>query len=687
MRGNTIAGGCSLLALVIAQAAVAEPALRLSDSVITGTGFRVAALMSPASVTRIGEEDIRRRSLADVAELFRNVPGVTLTDSDTPGMKRISIRGESSRRVTIRIDGQTVTDHTDYGTPLLIDPAMIERVEVVRGPASVINGSNAIGGVVNIITRRGSDVPLEGYVGGGYYSATQGYRSNAGLAGSSGDFDYRLSLSRSEHGDRRTRGYGVLDNSAYDNESAALHLGYRKNNHYLALKVERFNLSAGAWVDPRRQLNMEMDTPRRDQQRYAFFYEATDLSPLLKKLSANAYSRTVDRDFTNTVREVSPPVSVIVNNNSLDEQSTRGLALQAELALFSEQTTLFGLEYMDDELDSDKFGSTTRVTPMGPVIIPSLSSQKADQQTFSAFVQQDWQLAEDWTAYLGGRYYRVESELAGSTERAAVDSSDGRLLGSLGLVYSPAPHWALRANLAQGYSYPTLNQLYSAAAGGKRINYGNPDLKPERARVMELGWRYEVPAVTADVVLFHTIAKDYIESQQVAATPDGYLPPSSIREAWQYVNISEARTTGLEASLEWRPDGWVQPHATLSLTRREFKHDGYSSWKSGLPTAAGTVGLRSYMPLGLLDAEFDLYLRAAGGAERKTFDQDDKAWVVQPWDRESGYATLNLAMTFDYQDRLSARVLLGNLLNRSYQSFDELPGLQRHIDTEIRLTF
>ena len=162
MRGNTIAGGCSLLALVIAQAAMAEPALRLSDSVITGTGFRVAGLMSPASVTRIGEEDIRRPSLADVAELFRDVPGVTLTDSDTPGMKRISIRGESSRRVTIRIDGQTVTDHTDYGTPLLIDPAMIERVEVVRGPASVINGSNAIGGVVNIITRRGSDVPLEG---------------------------------------------------------------------------------------------------------------------------------------------------------------------------------------------------------------------------------------------------------------------------------------------------------------------------------------------------------------------------------------------------------------------------------------------------------------------------------------------------------------------------------------------
>ena len=686
MKAGVILGGLTLLSVSIAAAAD-NSALRLADTVVSGTGYEVASLMSPGSITRIGQEDIRRRSRADVAELFRDIPGVVLSDSDTPGMKRISIRGESSRRVTIRIDGQTVTDHTDHGTPLLIDPAMIERVEVVRGPSSVINGSNAIGGVVNIITRRGSDVPLESYVGGGYYSATQGYRSNAGLAGSSGNFDYRLSLSRSEHGSRRTRMHGELDSSSYDNESVGLHLGYRKDNQYIAFKAERFNLSAGAWVDPRRQLDMDQSNPRRDQQRYAFFYELTDVSPVLKKLSANAYWREADREFENTIRLQTPPTRMVIDNNSEDEQLTKGLALQAELELFSGQTTLFGLEYMDDELDSEKFGSTTVILPGMTRVAPSASRQKADQQTLSAFVQQDWQFAEDWTAYVGGRYYRVESELASSSERAAVDSSDERLLGSLGLVYSPEPHWALRVNLAQGYSYPTLNQLYSVAAGGSRMHYGNPELKPERARVMELGWRFEVPDVTADVVLFHTIASNYIDSQQVAATPAGYQPPASTREAWQYINISEAKTTGLEVSVDWRPDWLVQPYSAFTLARREFKHDGYSSWKSGLPSASGTVGMRSYVPMGGLDTEFDLYLRAARGTERKTFDQDDKVWVVQPWDRESGYATLNLAMTFDYQERLSARVLLGNLLNRSYQPFDELPGLQRHIDTEIRLTF
>src|SRR5690606_5652254 len=340
--------------------------------------------------TRIGEEEIRRRSLADVAELFRDVPGVTLTDSDTPGMKRISIRGESSRRVTIRIDGQTMTDHTDYGTPLLIDPAMIERVEVVRGPSAVINGSNAIGRVDNIVSRRGSDVPLGGYLGGGYYSGTQGYRSNAGVAGTVGAFDYRLSLSRSEHGERRTRGHGELTNSDYDNESAALHLGYRQANHYTAFKAERFDMSAGTWVEPAPGAAFQLDFPRRDQQRYALFHEITDLSPVLKKLSANAYWRTVDREFSNSISTRVPPLEVA--SDSLDDQRTRGLGVQAELELLAGQTTLVGIDYMDDQLDSDKLSTTTVTTPLGQVSTVATARQKSDQQTLSAFLQQQWQL-------------------------------------------------------------------------------------------------------------------------------------------------------------------------------------------------------------------------------------------------------------------------------------------------------
>lgn len=683
MKVIFFAGGLSALAISVAQAATGTPALQLSDSVITATGFEVATLVSPGSVTRIGEEELRRNAVADVSELFRDIPGVVLVDADTPGMKRISIRGESSRRVVIRIDGQTMTDHSTYGTPLLIDPAMIERIEVVRGPSSVINGANAVGGVVNIITKRGADVPLQLNASGGYYSGTQGYRSNAGVAGSSGDFDYRLSLSRSEHGERRTRGYGELENSAYDNESAMLHLGYALGQHYVALKAERFNLTAGSWVEPQPDAQLTLNFPKRDQTRYALFYEGKELWPVLKKLTANAYVRKVDRQFTNSVRTRVPAATI--DNESLDDQDTRGVAGQAELEIWAGQTTLVGAEYMDDRLDSDKLTSSVVTTPMGVVRAQRTSQQQASQQTASVYAQQRWEFAEDWTAFLGGRYYRVESELERSTERAGVEGSDERVLGSLGLVYSPAPRWALRANLAQGYSYPNLTQLYSVTTGGDRIHYGNPDLKAERARVMELGWRYEAPRVTTDMVLFHTVARDYIDRERVAATPDGYQPPAPSRnplEQWQYVNVNEAQTTGLEVSLQLRLDWPVQPHAALSLSRRKFDYgNGYSTFNSGMPSTAGTVGLRHYPQLWpQLDTEFDFFVRAASGSTHKGADR-------QVEDHEGGYATLNLAMTVDYQERVSARVLLGNLLNRAYRPLDEIPGLKRHIDTEISLTF
>ncbi|MFO7706113.1 MAG: tRNA lysidine(34) synthetase TilS [Halopseudomonas sp.] len=292
-------------ALMITPGVFAEQPFELDPSIITATGMRESLLLSPASITRLDRYDIERTPVADAAELFRDIPGVTLEDSNTPGMKRISIRGESSRRVAIKIDGQTMTDHSTYGTPLLIDPAMIERIEVIRGPSSVINGSNAIGGVVNIITRGGGEKPLEAHAGAGYYSATQGYRSSAGLDGSANGFDYRLALSRSEHADRRTPD-GTLDYSDYDSESVSAHLGYRWANQQLALKAEQFNLSANAWRDPALGVPLILEFPERDQTRYAFFYQAEAVTDWLIRTGARHPARRRPRRQQRLLRRGDP---------------------------------------------------------------------------------------------------------------------------------------------------------------------------------------------------------------------------------------------------------------------------------------------------------------------------------------------------------------------------------------------
>lgn len=107
----------------------------------------------------------------------------------------------------ILIDGQEVTYQRagqDYGAGLLIDESALERIEVVKGPYSVLYGSQAIGGIVNFITKKGGNKPLGGTVKAVYNSATTGWEESAAAWGSIGKFDYRLNGSYSDQGDRDT---------------------------------------------------------------------------------------------------------------------------------------------------------------------------------------------------------------------------------------------------------------------------------------------------------------------------------------------------------------------------------------------------------------------------------------------------------------------------------------------------
>ena len=163
----------ALLGAVFASPALAqdETDYALDVITITGSGLPTEVMNSPSSVTVVDEEQIKSIPPSSVANLLKGVPGVRVTES---GIERIKIRGESAQRVAIMIDGQKITDHTNYGTPILISPTEIERIEVVRGPSSVTSGNAAIGGVVNIITKRGADKPVEATVSAGYLGANKG---------------------------------------------------------------------------------------------------------------------------------------------------------------------------------------------------------------------------------------------------------------------------------------------------------------------------------------------------------------------------------------------------------------------------------------------------------------------------------------------------------------------------------
>jgi hemoglobin/transferrin/lactoferrin receptor protein len=654
-----------------------EGATWLDTIAIIGTRTETSLQDNPASVAIVGREELERKAPESVAEMLRDVPGVEVVDSSAPGMKRLSIRGESSRRVTILVDGQEITDHSDYGTPILIDPSNIERIEVLRGPASVLHGARAIGGVVNIITRRGADRPVQAEIGGAYYSGTDGWQGWGAVSGTAGDFDYRFSGSLDDHGDRRVpAGHysptGRLDGTAFGNDNLSAHLGYSfgdAGNHHVALKAMQHRMSAESWTDPATLgpgvRDFRIDLPRRDLRKVGLSYDGTDLGDVVRKVHVDAYYQTVDRLFTNEAIMV-PPIPGI-RTVSEDVNTNLGGTAQVDLQLHPDHYTIVGLHYLDDALDASK--ATTTTTPPG--VTPPPTTDDASIRTISAFAQNEWSFAGDFRLIAGARYYHTTTDLSHTSDPARQGYS-GR-----------SDNTTLRALYSEGYITPTLFQLFTDSTASNRLIYGNPDLKPETSRNVEFGARYDAGGLVLDATAFYSEAQDYIAR---AACGPSRLCPGHGRptlDRFIYANADGARSWGVELAAEYTlPGTRLTPYATGAWMRRELTFGRWSTYHSNTPALSGRIGLRweGEMAGGLVWA--DLFARGATAVSEME--------EGQPLRRLPGYATLNFAFggAFGDDDRFRFGISFNNIFDKEYRSsFDEVPGTGRSVEVTARMIF
>lgn len=652
-----------------AFAQTSEKPLDLAAITVIGTGLPTEILRNPASITVIDAAGISKSAPVSVATLLRDIPGVQVGEE---GIERIAIRGEESRRVAILIDGQKLTDHTKDGQPVLVDPTTIERIEVVRGSSSVVSGSRAIGGVVNIVTKAGADKPLSLTASAGYISATKGTRASITAAGSvaagAGAFDYRLSYGRMEQGNRQTP-EGELARSATSDRNLSGHLGYRVGNHALGLKATRYDLSAEVYTgDPA----FIIDLPHRDLRKTGLFYEGKDLAPWLTRLTFDAYHQTIDRDFRNNVTvPAGPGMSMRILSTSVDKQTTSGVNLRAEMALAPGSRTVAGLEYEDDRLTTDK--SSSRLGPFGPPAT-TLRYDEASVRTLSLFAQHEHELSQTLTATIGARWYRVEashdaSRVNGGAAPLSAGNSDSLAMASAGLVWAPAEDFALRANISQGYIYPTLGQLFLTTTAGGTTVQGNPDLKPERSTTFELGARLDRAETLLDATLFYSDSKDYIANLRLDA-----------RNA-RYANVDRAKSWGIEVYAEQRLDSGLTPYASLALIRCELTFaSGLSTFDSGAPRVSGKIGVRQDWATAGLNGTVDLFLRGESAVRFRNASDTVTA-------QSSGWATLNLRGDVDFGNGLSMVAEVNNLTNRSYQPYNQMPGAERSVNLFLTKSF
>jgi vitamin B12 transporter len=441
-----------------------------------------------ADVSIIDREAIELSSGNAVADVLRNLPGIEMTrNGGATGTTSIFLRGSDKRHVLVLVDGVPFDSQASGGATWEALPLQsIERIEVLRGPASAAYGSDAVAGVIQIFTRKGEGPPRfdVGFGGGDLGLAS----TDIGVLGRQGDVDYALSVAaeRSRGFDSRTnttKGSRAADRDGYASNSYQMRLGYR--------------------LDPRHRLQGSVVRQHQNSQ-----YDGTASSPN--------------------------------DDRSLKDASVASLSWAAQWTEGWKSTLTLGQSKDDYELRPNAYNTHTQLRTaswlnhltLGSHAFLVIMERREDQLLNSDLPQSPTgKKAERSNNGLGIGYEGQEGPLTfASNVRSDSDSEFGnRVTGSLALGIELNRHWRLRGSTGTAFKAPTLYQRFS--------QYGNPVLKPEAARNKELGLRFQDGGTQVSATLFDSQLKDLIDY----STP-GICPSTD----GCYRNVVRARLKGLE---------------------------------------------------------------------------------------------------------------------------------------------
>lgn len=647
------------------------PVVQSQDVMVTASRSEKALADVNMSVSVITAEDIKRAgSVKGVADLLETtVPGLRVRNDGSQGLDRISMRGEDAFRTLVMVNGQRITEQKSMsGAPILIDPSQVERIEVIRGPASVLYGSDAIGGAVNIITKKGADKPVSATVSAGYDGSADGKNGSASISGSSNGWNWRLGVAGKDY-DLLDTPRGKAAHTQFDSKSADAFLSYDIDpNKTIGLTLSHYDLDF--WSGDQSKENPDdfwVHVPEWKRTRGAIFGEFKNISDTLSRVRIDLSQERNEKKMDNHVRtDANPSVMLAemapmyaglvsskknkatVDNFTDNTTDTTSLSIQTDWNIADNHFLIVGYELAYDKLKASSFSqidtnfdakdNLAYMYPNGHVFINANTDYNGDQFRHAIFAAMESTIADDWVANYGVRYTWVKSEMdihkAGgngtvtlypppesglpemqrpvniNASSESYDNSEGKAVFNAGLTYNGFENLVLRANYAQGYRAPILQELFIDSMMGGHITRANENLKPETSDNFEIGARYQKGGLTLDTAVFYSVADNYI-----TAAPDG-------KDIFEYRNIAEAKTLGFEMQSSLRV-GDFEPYTTVTLLQREYDHGDVTTKKTGTPKASARVGVRYFKTAMNADWNADFYIVTQTKTEEFNFADDE----------------------------------------------------------------
>ncbi len=660
---------------------------------VTATGTKKDTFSIPTAVSVVTDKEIKEKAPNNIADLLVQMPGVDVNGVGS-NQSRPVIRGMRGQRILLLEDGIRMNNsrrQQDFGEiPALVDISEVERVEVVRGPASVLYGSDAIGGVINVITRLPEyDInrkSINGSLGYRYSSHDSQNKANANFNGNIGRFGFMISGNYRKSDDylAPAGSFGDItlnnDTMVYDTgvKDGGLNLLLRyklKDTINLSLKYEYYRAKdAGfGYVDPADynpgDAEIKIRYPNQEVEKYTFKYENNNMEFVLADhMSFVVYTSGNERELVNDIFVPfgipgMPEVGISILSENYADINTSGLRLEMNKKIGSHLFT-YGTDYFADTTNNND-SLTTMVVGFGPPH-PSVDTTptvpNAQYRSVGVFVQDDITLTNKVSLILGVRYQNVNAktkDTPGLEGESLYDSTDDTFVGAANLSFGITENLKLVVSVGRGFRSPNLIERFynGATPEGSAFQSRSTDLQAETSLNFDLGFKFRSRIHFLEFTYFNNRIYDGIRISPTGETIFG-LPE------YQNINVDKLKMEGYEIS------AGVYLDFGLSLN---FNYTNLSSDNLGDPetpyvdtySSKFNFSLRYDNPGGLFWASYDL--RMNGEQKEVQLGDNPIGDTIPGFTVHSASAGLNLFR--DSKTPMRLGIIAGNLTNTLYSEF------------------
>lgn len=562
----------------------------INDVVITGVSKATERKLNPVPSIVVNRQHLLEHSATNIIDALSRQPGISQINTG-PAISKPVIRGLGYNRVVtlnngLRQEGQQWGD--EHG--IEIDEYSVDRIEIIKGPGSLLYGSDAMAGVINLLAPKPVD---KGKIIG---EALANYQTNNGLtgwsamnAGNLNGIHWLARISQKRAADYRNAYDGRVYNSGFNELNANTMAGINHQWGYVHLSLSTFNQQIG-------MVEGERDSLGRFTREVP--HDSILETETVPESELNTYKLSVPKQQVNHYRVALQQLYMLGRSRlgidlSWQENQRREFGdpfapNQYEL-YFLLHTFSYHINYFLPEIKG--WESTVGISGMQQrnqnkgmeFIIPGYSlfdyglfavtRKNFKQLHVSGGLRYDQRLLQSQGLFLDSNEQSVPENTPGAeTKFAAFERSFGNLTGSAGASYNFSQKLILKANASKGFRAPNMAELGSNGKheGTLRYEYGNSNLKPESSMQFDLGINYTSEHLTFEASLFSNSIRNYIYTEKLSAAGggDSIADPEEGDPAYQYRQGNATLSGGeLKVDLHPHPLDWLHFENTFSFVQ------------------------------------------------------------------------------------------------------------------------